>query len=141
MRKSGSGMIDLNTFLSIVNGAWTIMLAFFVVFLLHHLWEARHNIDWADWFLDQPKGAQVAAAILIADIGNWIVRAVVWAWRETGAASPLPDWVVAGIAFGALVGTVGILCKLRVFSIVRFGHAPWIACAAVTLLFVVFKLF
>lgn len=116
------------------------MLAFFIAFLLHHLWETRRSIDWSDWFLDQPKGAQVAVAILIADIGNWIVRGVVWVWRETGAVTPLPDWVVGGIAFGALIGTVGILCKLRVFSIVRFGHAPWIACAAATMIFVAVKL-
>lgn len=133
-------MIDLNTFLSIVNGTWTIMLAFFIVFLIFHLWEVRRTFDWSDWFLDQPKGAQVAVAILVADFGNWIVRGAVWVWRETGAQQPLPDWAVASIAIGALIGTVGMLCKLRVFSIVRFGHAPWLFCAAAAAIFVGVKL-
>lgn len=124
-------MIDLNTFLSIVNGAWTIMLTFFIAFLLHHLWQTRRRPSF---------GTKVAVAILIADIGNWIVRGAVWVWREVGAPTPLPDWVTALIGLGAFVGSVGMLCKLRVFSVVRFGHKPWIACALATMVFVVIKL-
>lgn len=124
-------MIDLNTFLSIVNGAWTIMLAVFVVFLMNHLWETRGT---------DSEGRAVAVAILIADVGNWIVRGSVWVWREVGAPTPLPDWLIGLIGFGALVGTIGMLCKLRVFSIARFGHAPWVACAVAVLVFIVVKL-
>ena len=134
-------MIDLNTFLSIVNGTWTIMLSFFIVFLLFHLWEVRQTFHLHDWFLDQPKGAQVAVAILVADVGNWIVRGAVWVWREVGAPTPLPEWLVALISLGALIGTVGMLCKLRVFSMVRFGHAPWLFCVAAAATFVGVKLF
>lgn len=133
-------MIDLNLFLSIVNGAWTIMLSFFILFLLHYLWESRAEIELQDWFLSQPRPTQVAVAILVADLGNWAVRGMVWIWREVGAPQPLPDWLIIGIGAGAFVGTIGMLCKLRVFTMPRFGHAPWIACAAATTAFIIVKM-
>lgn len=132
--------MTLNSFLSIVNGAWAIMLTFFIVFLLHYLWTAIPRVQWRDWFGGHPGAAQVAVAILIADIGNWIVRGSVWIWRETGAVDPLPEWLIASIAFGACIGTWGMLCKLRVFSLERFGQLPWMVCAGITVLFVGWKL-
>lgn len=131
--------MDINKFLSIVNGAWTIMLTFFIAFLLNHLWEVRRTFSISDWFLNENKGTQVAVAIMVADLGNWIVRGAVWIWREVGAPEPLPGWLIGWIAFGAVVGTLGMLCKLRVFSIVRFGHGPWLACTGATAIFLLVK--
>lgn len=133
--------MDLNLFLSTVNGAWTIQLLLFIAFLLYYLWEARHRFHFKDLFINQPRAVQVAIAILIADVGNVIVRGAVWFWRETGVLEPMaPPWLVATVSIGAAIGTIGILCKMRVFTLQRFGHWPWAACAATVVLFVLARL-
>lgn len=135
-------MISLNVFLLLVNGAWTIMLTFFIGYLLHYLGTHRRHIrtSWREWFSKQPLPIRVAIAILIADIGNWIVRGSIAVWRELGATEPMPYWVVIAIGIGATFGTFGMLCKIRVFSEARFGHVPWLTCAAAVVIFVVVKL-
>lgn len=125
---------QLNLLLTIINGAWTISLGAFIAFLVHHLYE--EGVSLRDWFFNAPVGQQVAVAILVADLGNWIVRTAVWVWRETGQPD-VPNWLVVCIIIGALIGSVGIFCKLRVFSVPRFGQGPWLATLLVTAAFII----
>lgn len=127
---------QLNLLLTIINGAWTISLGAFIIFLVFHLFQ--RGVDWRDWFFDAPVGAQVAVAILVADLGNWIVRTAVWVWRETGQET-IPNWLVGWIIAGAFIGSVGIFCKLRVFSVPWFGHGPWLVTLIVTAAFILVR--
>lgn len=124
-----------------LNGAWTIALSFILVFVLFYLYERWRTLNWRTFLFNGSLPAQFAVAILIADFGNWMVRGATWIWRESGAdLSVLDGLPFYGVLIGAAIGTIGILCKLRVMSIARFGHWPWMACATVTVAFVVIKL-
>lgn len=140
--------MSVNVLFEIVNGAWAIGLTFFIIFLIHYLFENRIDRDltfrqWLSGRSHSPQiaAAQVAVAMLIADTGNWIVRGSVWVWRETtGGVGTIPPSFIYPIMIGGAIGAIGILCKLRVFSLRRFGHWPWVSCAATLLLFITYKL-
>jgi hypothetical protein len=140
--------MSVNVLFEIVNGAWAIGLTFFIAFLIHYLYENRVDRDmtfrqWVSGSDQSPSvtAAQVAVALLISDVGNWIVRFSVWIWRETtGGVGAIPPSFIYPIMVGGAIGAVGILCKLRVFSRHRFGHWPWVTCAVTLMLFIAYKL-
>ncbi len=140
--------MNVNVLFEIVNGAWAIGLTFFIIFLIHYLFENRIDRDmtfwqWVSGAHQSPSviAAQVAVALLISDTGNWIVRGSVWIWRETtGGAGTIPPAFIWPIMIGGSIGAIGILCKLRVFSRQRFGNWPWLTCGCTLVLFVAYKL-
>jgi hypothetical protein len=144
--------MSVNLLFEIVNGSWSIGLAFFIVFLVHYLFENRIDRDmtFRQWItgvdtnrdtVPHVQAAQVAIALLIADSGNLIVRGSIWIWRETtGGIGTIPPSFVYPVIIGGVIGAVGILCKLRVFSVRRFGHGPWVACATTIVMFIAYKM-
>lgn len=128
--------------LETLNGAWTIALTFIVVFVLFYLYEIFRGLSVRVFLFDRPLPEQFAIAILIADAGSWIVRGSVWMWRRLGADPRLLEegglfWC---LIIGGTLGTIGILCKLRILSIARFGHWPWVTCAAIVAAYVLQRL-
>lgn len=129
-------MISANLTYETINGAWTIGLLFMEVFLIRYLFEVWREVGWHSLIFNRPLPEQFAIAILINDLGNLLVRASTWAWRTIGTDLQIIEWPIAiGVIGGAAIGTLGILCKLRVVSMVRYGHWPWLTAAASMLLF------
>lgn len=130
-------MINTNLFYQTINGAWTIALGFMILFLLHYLYDVWRTVGIRSFLFNRPLPEQFAIAILIADGGNFMVRSSTWAWRTVGADVDKVGGPIAwGLLAGAAIGTLGILCKLRIVSIVRFGHWPWVTCLCTVLVFV-----
>jgi hypothetical protein len=126
-------------FYETINGAWTIALCFMIVFLLHYLYDTWRTIGLRSFLFERPIPEQFAIAILIADSGNLMVRGSTWAWRTIGADVATVSGPIAwGLLLGATIGTAGILCKIRIVTVVRFGHWPWLACLCSVLTFVLF---
>lgn len=125
-----------------LNGAWSIALGFMVVFVLFYLREIARSISLRTFLFNQTLPEQFAVAIFVADAGNLIVRGATWAWRATGSADlgTLGGPLFWAVVFGGVLGTLGILCKLRVVSIARFGHWPWATCLACVLMFVAYQI-
>lgn len=131
-------MIDANLFYETINGAWTIALCFMIAFVVHYLYDIWRTIGLRSFLFERPLPEQFAIAILIADAGNLMVRGSTWAWRTTGAdLNTIHGPVAWGLLAGATVGTLGILCKLRIVSIARHGHWPWVTCLCSVVAFVV----
>lgn len=128
-----------------INGAYTIVLSFMVVFLVRYLYEIWRITGWRAFVFDRNKpetmALQLAVAILIADGGNLILRASTGLWRVLGGdLSKLGPVTAFIILLSAVMGATGIMCKLRVVSIVRYGHWPWVTCLIAVVVFVVFWL-
>jgi len=131
--------MNANTFYEILNGSWSIALSFVVVFLLIYLYGIARTISLRTFLFNQTLPEQFAIAILVADFGHGVVRGGTWLWRTWGAG-PMPGWLGGVIISGALIGTAGILCKMRVISVARFGHWPWIVCTLTMLAFLAYQL-
>lgn len=131
--------MNANLIFETLNGAWTIALTFIVVFVLIYLRESIHEVGLRTFLFDRSLPEQFAIAILISDVGNLIVRGSTWAWRNSGTdLGRLEGPLFWGIIIGATVGTLGILCKIRVISLSRWGHWPWLACLSVVSIFTVY---
>ncbi len=126
--------------LEIVNGAWTILTALFVIFLAYHLWceGQRRRFSTDEWFGPFPLGMQVAVALLVADIGTVISRGAAWSWfLTTEARGPIEGIVGSLLVIGSFIAAIGILCQIRIFSKGYFGNAPWILAAVMSIIYVV----
>lgn len=118
----------------IVNGAWTILSTYFVIWLVVHLrMEGRQRgIEGLGW-LSLPLGMQVAVSLLVSDFGTALSRAVAWQWRlTTGGKVPLTHAETIFLVLGAAIAAVGILCQIRVFTRAYLGNWPWITVGLVT---------
>lgn len=120
-----------------VNGAWTILTAFFVVFLLVHFkmeWNWR-GLGWRSW-PHLPLGLRVAIALFVTSLGTVISRIGAWHWRHAGGHMPVSDLDAGLLLSGALIAAVGILCQIRVFTSPYLGHWPWIMSAVIVVAYV-----
>jgi hypothetical protein len=128
---------QLNLMLVVINWCWSIILGAFIAFMAFYFWERRNEVRslWK-WLFGRPIPEQFAVAVLIADVGNQIVRLTVAIWREmTGGAEVMQGGFVLFILIGGVIGTFGILCKMRVASYARFGHKPWVTVTIFTAAF------
>lgn len=133
-------MIDANLFFETLNWAWTFALAFMVMFMFHYLWEKFNEIGWRTFLFDRPTAEQFAIAICVADLGAWMVRGATAIWRTVGADLTTLNGLTAYVLIiGAVIGTIGILCKLRVVSKFRFGNWPWYLCSVCIALLIVYQ--
>lgn len=126
--------MNANLIYEIINWVYAVALGFMVIFVLRYLYEKAREYGWRALLFDRhrPETAalQLAVSILIADSGNWLLRTSTGIWRSVGDTSKLDGLVAVGVILGATVGATGILCKLRVVSIARYGHRPWVMAAA-----------
>lgn len=129
--------MNANLLYETVNYAWAMVSAFMIAFLIRYLYDLHRESGWQSLF-DRPQSEQLAVAILFADGGNMIDRLARGAWRTIGGDLQTVNMaLVALILIGSTFGMLGVLCKLRVVSIARHGHWPWVTCASITLAFVV----
>lgn len=126
--------MDANLIYEIINWVYAVALGFMVIFVMRYLYEKAKEHGWRALLFDRNRqetaALQLAVAIMIADGGNWMLRTSTGVWRSFGDTSRLDGWIGVGVIVGALIGAIGILCKLRVVSIARYGHLPWATCAA-----------
>ena len=133
--------MNANLIFETLNGAWTIALTFVIIFVLFYLYEISREVTLRTFLFDKSLPEQFAIAILISDLGNWLVRGSTWAWRNSGAdLGHLHGAPFIGVVLGAFISTVGVLCTLRILSIVRFGRWPWIACIAAVVIYISMQL-
>lgn len=127
--------MNANLFFFTLNNAWTMALTFVVIIAAIYLIEVVREDGWREvWSrlhnVSRPTAEQLAVAILITDLGNWMVRGSTAVWRKSGGGlGALEGFVMWTILIGAFLGAAGILCKVRVISLPRFGHWPWLACS------------
>ena len=130
--------MNANTLYETINYAWAIVSAFMIAFMLRYLYDTHHTFGWRSLLFNRPQSEQFAIAILIADGGNMVDRLARGAWRTIGGdLQTVNVALTAMILLASTIGMMGVLCKLRVVSIARHGHWPWVTCASVTLAFVI----
>lgn len=133
-------MFDANLFFETLNWAWSFGLTFMVLFLTYYLWQSYGSLGWKTFFFDRPEAEQFAIAILVADFGANIVRVTTAVWRTVGADLATLNGPTAYLLLtGSVIGTAGILCKLRIVSTIRFGNWPWLSCAGCIVALVLYQ--
>lgn len=129
--------VSANLLYETINYTWALVSAFMICFLLRYLYDLHREAGWRSLFA-RPQNEQLAWAILFADGGNMVDRLARGTWRTIGGDLQTVNIVlVVMILIGSTVGMLGVLCKLRVVSIARHGHWPWVTCASIALAFVV----
>lgn len=128
-------MNAINRPLEAFNGAWAILAAYCVIFLLVHLYMigiARH-LTLRGWLFNLPPGMQLAVATMSICAAIFISRAAIWYWRffYHGEADALAGQSIP-LAAGAFLGCWSFLCILRVITR-PFGMWP-VASAVVTVM-------
>lgn len=123
------------TFLEILNGIWTILdislLGWFTYYIVA-MYKELDYFNWKDalrrWRQDGlPPHINAAIAIYVFTTGDTIVRGHIWIWRHfqnLGHHSfPL---LITPLVLGGVISATGLLCKIRVFTVYRFGNRAWI---------------
>jgi len=120
-----------------INYAWALVSAFMIAFLLRYLYEGYRELGWRAFVFDRPKPEQFAIAILIADGGNMGDRIARGAWRSIGGdLDNVAAIIVIAVIVCSITGMIGVLCKLRIVSIARHGHWPWLTALCTVVAFV-----
>jgi len=132
--------VTTSEILELLNGAWSIISAFLIPFLMIHLWEAGNlrKLSARRWLFDLPDGMKLAIGVLAAAIGIQITRTTIWYWRfvSSGEANFISIQRLL-LAVGAFIGTVGFLCIMREITRHRFGHWPWLTALGTAATYVV----
>lgn len=131
--------MNANVLYETINFAWAVVSAFMIAFLLIYLYGTFREVGLKAFIFDRPQPEQFAVAILITDTGNMIDRLARGSWRLIGENLDVVNGlIVIGIIGGSTMGMIGLLCKLRVTSSIRYGHGPWVTAAITTAAFIVF---
>lgn len=129
-------MISANILYETINYGWALISACMIVFLLSFLVGRVRREGWRGLVFNRPEPEQFAVAILIADGGNMLDRLGRGAWRSIGGdLDTVSGFILLAILGGSAMGMLGVLCKLRVVSIARYGHWPWITSAVLLAVF------
>ena len=123
-------MQDANLLLELSNGSWSILAfcaCFFLAFHIVDIGERRH-IHIRRWFSDLPQSLQVAFGVFTVCLGIAITRPAIWFWRFTtgGDLAHFNDIRMPLIA-GAVIGSAGLICIIRVVTRPMQANWPWIA--------------
>lgn len=128
-------MPGLGLTLEIVNAVWTVMATGFLIYWVLYMKHHGHIAGRTFWqFLSEPPGVmQVAVALAVEHIGTTMIRGAVWVSRAPQVdSSMVMGWI--GRVFlvtGIVIGTVGLLCQVRVISKPLYGNGPWIAIGSI----------
>lgn len=134
------------TFLEILNGIWTVLDMFLIGWFTYYIIVMYKELDyfsWRDaasnWWRDGlPAHINAAIAIYVFAVGDTIVRGHVWLWRHMLNAGyhdfPL---FLTPLVLGGVISLVGLLCKIRIFTIYRLGNKAWISSLIVAVVLVI----
>lgn len=141
--------INAANYLEIQNGIWVVLdiclLAWFSYYIYAQMKELdKGSIKWSDtvhnWLHGGlPPPISAAVAIYVFTVGDAIGRGHIWAWRhfqnDGHASFQLTLWPMM---LAATISIIGLLCKIRVFTIYRLGNIAWISSLilAVVLVFI-----
>lgn len=115
-----------------INGAWIILATSMMVMASVYL---RHELIARGWSRPWTSGMRVALALGILSFGVAISHFPIWEWRFSDGESSFGQWRVALMAAGASIGSMGFLFANREVSRRLYGDLPWMATAAVVVIF------
>lgn len=135
------------TFLELLNGIWTVLDLFLIGWFTYYIYIMYRELEYfswkqaiCNWWRDGlPPHINAAIAIYVFTVGDTIVRAHIWLWRHMLNIGNHDFQLQLGLlVFGGVVSAVGLLCKIRVFTVYRLGNKAWISSLIVALVLVLF---
>jgi len=130
----GQNHADLNFFIERVTLVIIIQSFCLLVVLFTYLGSEirRRGKPWFRIFTCMPLGMSLALAMMLDEIGIFIIRIAVFVWRRSGNAEagiPLNYAEQLALVVGAAIGGVGVLWLTLVLSRPLFGNWPWLVSA------------
>lgn len=132
--------IDPNLPLELLNGAGTVVSAFFLASMVRYLWNEtiRRKLGVRQWLtMSLPPSMNFGAAVVLFDVGVWVRSVDIWIWRRFFGAGDFNALQLIILVAGAFAIVLGGLCKVRAITRPDFGDGPWLAAAATTAAFLV----
>lgn len=121
--------------LEILNGIWAVLdfalLAWFTYYIYAQVKEIENYVWYHSlkywWNEGLPPQINAAVAIYVFTTGDAIVRTYIWYWRhQTNLGHDEHLLSIVPVLFGGVIALIGLLCKIRVFTIYRIGNKAWI---------------
>jgi hypothetical protein len=82
----------------------------------------------------------LALALYLDKLGVLMTRVSVWTWRRFGdglVGGPMNDAQLYLLLVGTPLSAIGLLWLIEILSRPRYGNWPWLACVAITLIFLI----
>jgi len=123
-------------FLEVLNGIWSVLDLTLLAWFTYYIWVQIKELEDFTWYRSfrywskngLPPHVNAAISIYVFTTGDVIVRSHIWYWRHfQNLGYTAEDLSLWPLVLGGTIAAVGLLCKIRVFTVYRLGNIAWVA--------------